>query len=431
MAIAGRLRMWDGVDKLTDRASNPRSHMLRSLRNGMLQVLATLLVVYLVLEGWARLFPPKDTNVWPLVQNPAVGTTFKPNARVVLSNGLDFNVEETSNEAGFLDRPLPALAKPAGVCRVAFIGDSFVEAAQVPIRQKVQVELQRMLDKAKPGLKVETMAFGFSGTGQLNQLGYLEAFVRPRKPDLTVLVFVSNDFANNSALLEAIRVGWHPEHTPRVFARETDKGIELQPIDPDWLGHRLPAAKDERPALHRWLIRVSRFYRWMYSKVSLQHPAIAARLGREPTEGERTAARIEALAKIAPEAAKLLAGWDPRSSPGIDGMFQTSDPLPPAFAQAERFTGFAFDTYNQRAAADGGRILVLGSHELGETLQRRVRGLTEPRGIPFVALSEHIAAKGGKIADAQWRHDAHWSPQGHTWAAEAIAEEMLKRGICG
>ena len=152
------------------------------------QVLGTLLVVYLALEGWARLFPPKDQMVWPLVQDPAVGSRFQANSRVVLSNGLDFRVEERTNEAGFLDRPLPPVARTAGTCRIAFLGDSFVEAAQVPNAQKVQAELERLMKARWPALGVETMAFGFSGTGQLNQLGYLEAYVRPRKPDLIVSI---------------------------------------------------------------------------------------------------------------------------------------------------------------------------------------------------------------------------------------------------
>ena len=405
--------------------------MWRSLRTGLLQVLGTLTVLLLVLEAWARLFPPKDQNVWPLVQNPAVGTTFQPNARVVLTNGLDFHTEERSNEAGFLDRPLPALAKPPGTCRIAFIGDSFIEAAQVPVRQKVQVELQRLLEAAKPGQAVETMAFGFSGTGQLNQLGYLETFVRPRKPDVIVLTFVSNDFANNSALLEAIRVGWHPAHTPRTFAREKDGAIELQPIDPDWLRQRLPTALDERPGLHKWLHRVSRFYRWVYAKMSLQYPTLAARIGREPTDGERTAARIVALSTLAPQHAKLLDGWNPLTSPSIDGMFQTPDPLPAAFAQALRFTGFAFDVYQQRAQADGAKLIVLGSHELSDALENRVAELLKPRDIAYVSLRGYIASKGHKVAEAQWRHDAHWSPKGHTWAAEAIAEQVKSAGFCG
>ncbi len=405
--------------------------MWRTARLVLLQLAGTLVALYLVLEIWARLFPPKDRTIWPLVQNPAVGTTFQPNARVVLTNGLDFHVEERSNEAGFLDRPLPPLAKPPGTCRVAFIGDSFVEAAQVPIRQKVQVELQRLLEAAKPGQPVETMAFGFSGTGQLNQLGYLETFVRPRKPDVVVLVVVSNDLANNSALLEAVRVGWHPSHAPRTFAREAGGAIELQPIDPDWSRHRLPAAADQRPGLHVWLHRVSRFYRWLYAKLTLQYPGVAAWIGREPTEGDRTAARIAALSKLAPEHARLLDGWDPRSMPSIDGMFHEPDPLPPAFAQAMRFTGYAFDLYKQRTAADGAQLVVMGTHELAPALEKRVAALLEARAIPFVSLRQFITAKGRQPTEAQWRHDGHWSPQGHAWAAEALAQEFSRRGYCG
>jgi len=405
--------------------------MWRSIRLALLQVLGTLVVLLLAFEVWARLFPPKDEIVWPLVQNPAVGTTFKPNSRVLLTNGLDFHVEEMSNEAGFLDRPLPALEKPPGTCRIAFIGDSFVEAAQVPIRQKVQVELQRLLEAATPGRKVETMAFGFSGTGQLNQLGYLETFVRPRRPDVIVLVFVSNDFANNSALLEAIRVGWHPAHAPRTFAREKDGSIELQPIDPDWLSHRLPAARDERPWLHQRLHRISRFYRWMYAKLSLQHPAIAHWMGREPTDADRTSARIASLAKLAPEHARLLDGWNPHTSPGLDAMFSEPDPLPPAFDQAQRFTGFAFDVYKGRAADDRASLIVFGSHSLNDRLEQRLRSLLGPREIPYVSQRDFIAAAGGRVEDAQWRHDGHWSPRGHTWAAEALAKEIGKRGSCG
>ena len=398
----------------------------------LIQVLGTVLVLYLVLEAWARLFPPKDQMVWPLMQNPAVGSTFQPNARVVLSNGLDFRVEERTNEAGFLDRPLPPIARRPGSCRIALIGDSFVEAAQVQISQKAQVELERLMRARWPELPVETLAVGFSGTGQLNQLGYLEATVRPRKPDLIALVFVSNDFANNSSLIEAIRVGWHPAHTPRIFARETASGtLELQPIEPDWSSYKLPAAEDQRPWLHARLHRASRFYRWLYAKLTLQYPALASRIGQEPTEADRTAARIAAIGRLDPAFGRLLAGWDAKTSPGIDRMFDEPDPLPPAFEQALRFTGFAFDTYKARAAADGAKLVVLATHEVRGKAEERLRTLLGDRQIPLVRLTEHIGRRGGSPSDAHFRHDGHWTPQGHTWAAEALVEHIASHHVCG
>ena len=409
-----------------------RASSMGTTRLVLLQVLATVFLVIALLEGWSWLFPPKDKVVWPVVQDAAVGSKFRANARVLWTNGLDVRVEARTNEAGFLDRPLPPIERRPGTCRIAIIGDSFVEAAQVPVGQKIQVEIERLMKDARPELGVETMAFGFSGTGQLNQLGYLEAYVRPRKPDLIVLVFVSNDFANNSALLEAIRVGRHPAHTSRIFARETASGgIELQPIDPDWSNYRLPVAGDERPWLHARLSKSSRFYRWLYAKLTLQYPGIARWMGREPSEADFTAARVATIAGLDPQYARLFAGWDYRTSPNIDLMFAEPDPLPQVFEQALRFTGFAFDTFKARAAADGARLAVLATHEVQGVRAERLRKLLAERDIPLISLPEHIARRGGKIEDAHWRHDGHWSPQGHTWAAEAVVEHVSKTSPCG
>lgn len=106
-----------------------------------IQLVAVLALLGALLEIWARWTLPPDRFVWLTAQVPGVGTLLQPNARVVATNGLDFTVEARSNEVGFLDRPLPPLVKPPGICRVAILGDSFVEAAQVPIDDKVQVRL--------------------------------------------------------------------------------------------------------------------------------------------------------------------------------------------------------------------------------------------------------------------------------------------------
>jgi hypothetical protein len=111
-------------------------------------------------------------------------------------------------------------------------------------------------------------------------------------------------------------------------------------------------------------------------------------------------------------------------------MFEEPDPLPPAFQQALRFTSFGFEQYVKRAAQDGARLLVLGSHELSDRQESRLKSILSERGITYVSLKAHIAATGQPIAAAQWRHDAHWSPKGHVWAAESIATEIGKQGLC-
>lgn len=391
------------------------------------QLVAVLVLLCALLEVWARWLLPADRFVWPTAQVPGVGALFQPDSRVVATNGLDFTVEARSNEAGFLDRPLPPVAKPPGTCRIAILGDSFVEAAQVPIDDKVQVRLEAML-KAK-GREVETMAFGFSGTGQLNQLGYYDTWAAPRRPDVIVAVFVSNDFMNNSPFLDALTTGMHPRHGPRVSARiEADGRAVLLPTDSDWARHRLPRPSDTRPWLHKWLTGKSRFYRWLYAKLALQWPAAAQVLGREPTASDQIETRLAALGTIDPARTAGLGDWRPRAA--IVGRFAEADPLPPTFAEAVRLTGFAFDQLAGRAKATDARLVVLATHEVEGRLEERLRALLEPRGIPYLGQRAHIAARGGRISDAHWRHDGHWSRQGHLWAAEMLVDWIEANGAC-
>ena len=72
---------------------------LSGWRLALLQVLATALLVISLLEGWSWLSPPKDKVVWPVEQDAAVGSRFRANAHVLWTNGLDFRVEERTNEA--------------------------------------------------------------------------------------------------------------------------------------------------------------------------------------------------------------------------------------------------------------------------------------------------------------------------------------------
>ena len=88
------------------------------------------------------------------------------------------------------------------------------QALEVPIREKLQTLLRKGLERQFPLKKFDTIALGFSGTGQSAQLPYYERNRKDFKPDIVVLVFVLNDFANNSAVLEGLRQGWHRDHSP-------------------------------------------------------------------------------------------------------------------------------------------------------------------------------------------------------------------------
>lgn len=96
-------------------------------------------------------------------------------------------------------------AKPAGVYRIAVLGDSFTEAQQVNYKQSFCAVIQRRLGQcpAMNGRKVQVMDFGVDGYGTAQEYLTLKHYVWKFSPDAVVLaIFTGNDIRNNSVALE-------------------------------------------------------------------------------------------------------------------------------------------------------------------------------------------------------------------------------------
>ena len=181
-----------------------------------------------VAEVWLRVTTPFMHSIVPWYFHPKAGLILKPNAEIRWTNGLDFWTISRTNSLGFLDREPPAPECAAASCHVTMIGDSFVEAREVPIADKFHVRLEDLASRHLPRLSIITSAFGRRGTGQINQLAYYDEFARHLHPSLVVLVFVRNDFSDNSPILTALRLGIDPEHS--TF-RDSVKGGRRHPVD--------------------------------------------------------------------------------------------------------------------------------------------------------------------------------------------------------
>ena len=99
--------------------------------------------------------------------------------------------------------------KPAGTFRVAVLGDSFVEAFQVPYEQSLCAVLERELARCPSlaGRSVEVMNFGVSGYGTAQELLMLRHYVWDYEPDVVLLAFFAgNDLRNNARDLEPYQV---------------------------------------------------------------------------------------------------------------------------------------------------------------------------------------------------------------------------------
>ena len=208
---------------------------LRLIGWNTLLLVAGLALIGLAGETWLRSTAPFRKAPSPQVFVPGVGLLRPPDTEIRWTNELDYWTVSRTNRLGFLDREPPSPERAAGSCHVDVIGDSFVEAKQVPIPEKFHVRLEEMAARELPALDVTTSAFGRGGTGQINQLAFYDAYVRPLRPKLVVLVFVPNDFIDNLPFWMASRRGLDPEHLPYVSAaRAEDGSLRLCPPDPDY-----------------------------------------------------------------------------------------------------------------------------------------------------------------------------------------------------
>jgi len=96
-------------------------------------------------------------------------------------------------------------AKPSGVYRIAVLGDSYIEAPQVAVADRVTEQLEAELNRRAvlAPLQVEVLNFGFSAYGTMQELQVLKHDVWQFHPDLVILAFLTgNDVQNNCRELQ-------------------------------------------------------------------------------------------------------------------------------------------------------------------------------------------------------------------------------------
>ncbi len=353
-------------------------------------------LIFIDWEAWFHMRVPFTEVRWPTRFVPGVGLLNEPGAEVRRTNHSEFWVAQRVNRWGFLDREPLTPAQAARTCHIAFIGDSFVEAGQVPVADKFHVRLEELAARALPRLNISTSAYGRSATGQVNQLPFYTEYARSLRPKLVVLVFVRNDFIDNHVLLAGITGGWDPGKPRHVVADKTAAGaITLRPPDPAW----------RKMSMADLLAQYPRYQ-------SVLDPYLS-------------------------EASESLSVWD--------GLTLRSkwlkDPTLPLFGEAVEFTAFALDEFQRRVADAGASLWLLlaaGGHfqyrlgDASDPLRVIVEDLAEARGIPVVSQYDYIVRQGRRVADGSFPRNGHWNPTGHQWAAEALLERLRQRPeVCG
>jgi hypothetical protein len=290
------------------------------------------------------------------------------------------------------DRPY---AKPAGVKRIALVGDSMVAAVATAEERTLAVRLERLLAASRPESRWEVLNAGVSSSSTGSELALYRAVLERYAPDLVLLVFwVGNDLADNSYELT---------RAPRLYF-ELDAAGRLR---------QLPFAA--RPfVVGEWLDRWSRFYVWQKTALRQARAVLhAASGGLEPVE------------------------------------LVFAEPEPPPVARAWAVTGALLQAFRDEAAARGAAFALVVApaapqvyDDLWQELARRgaqqqtplarehpdlrLLELSRRGGIPFLSLLSGFrgAAPGGDSTRAAeqlyYEGRFHWNDRGNELAAAAI-----------
>ena len=311
---------------------------------------------------------------------------------------VDFANLVELNQFGFHDRDY-VLERPAAMTyRVMVLGDSYVAAFEVPIRQTFHKRIEARLGVEDPlgHGSYQVIAFGQGASAQEAELGWLREFGPRYRPDLVLLVF----FCGNDVM----------ENSPVLFDRAHDF-----------------ASRYLREVVPR--------------KVALFETLLVARPSRLNGLLAETVTTLygQNLHRFHPElsAAEL-------TSPEL-GVYQR--PLTPEWQDAFERTAALLDQIRVETRALGARFALAslsGPQAIGDLGLKRLWTAADPaldytqpdrwvaewasrRDVPYVALGPRLAALGrGRVF---WHHDAHLNPKGHEVVAGRLYEFLVRLAL--
>ena len=407
------------------------NRVLRIVGWNLIIILAGLLLTAASVEACIRLRSPfleQGPILFHFVRG--VGYQMYPDIELRFTNNMDFWTVQRTNSLGFLDRELVDPARAAESCHITVIGDSFIEGREVPISDKLQVRLEELAAREAPHLDITTSAFGIQRTGQVNQLSLYDGYARHLGPDMAVLLFTANDLRDNSTFASALIRSLDPYHMPRVHAARTlDGSFYLGMPNLDFASYMLRglgenSAHDQPSIIAQTARRLrslvadnSYLARWMEHKIENLR-------GSEQLDPDFIA-RAEFVMNL-PEYAFMSEGWVPDTATKMWSMLE-SELTSPISLEAWESTEFGLQQFKRRADHDGVAMMILAVYDLGgkgDPLFDRLSTMAESLDIPVVSQHDYIVSQGGRIEDARFIEDYHWSPMGHRWAAQAVWEHI-------
>jgi lysophospholipase L1-like esterase len=177
-----------------------RASVLRRMIGPLALAAGSVLLTLGVLEVGLRLTTPSHPRLPDPGRVPAgtlelstVMQLARPNARGVLPGGVPYR----ANASGFRG-PDYARPKPAGVFRIAMIGDSVTMGAGVAEEDAYPARVERALNESSGSVTYEVLNLGMAGLNATNVVERMERIGVPYDPDLIVYGYTLNDIEGPS-----------------------------------------------------------------------------------------------------------------------------------------------------------------------------------------------------------------------------------------
>jgi hypothetical protein len=309
--------------------------------------------------------------------------------------------------------PEVALKPPPGTFRIALLGDSYIEAFEVPFEKTVGEVLEARLSALR-GSPVEVLNFGMGGYGTTQQLLTLQHEVWKYSPDLVLLaVTTGNDISDNYRPLKG--ADYVPYH---VF-----RGSELV-LDSSFLqskGYR------SRAVSTRQLLKVVQYSRLAQLLNRVRHAGRKSERQQENAggvAGDEVGIRDEV--QLPPTTPDWQEAW--RVTEGVLGLMRDEC--------RRKDTPFAIVTLTRGIQVTPLRerkeefLRQLGAKDLYYP-ERRLAGFGNREGIPVLNLAAAMAEQAEeRQVYFHAFHDSlgigHWNEAGHLAAAALIAPWLAR-----
>jgi hypothetical protein len=305
----------------------------------------------------------------------------------------DYSVPIHTNALGFRDREHEQ-AKPAGVVRIALLGDSLVEALQVPLDQTAGALLEARLNAAPDqSARYEVLNFGISNYGVGQCLLVWETYASRFAPDYVFILVGAFHFDRTVMRYELGR--FHHDSTTLLWIRPTFR-LEIGALI------REPAADyDQFVAAQRALI-----------------------------DGELEGARSRRReTSVVAHLIKQLRG----ARPPAPGSAAARGPGPGVSASGQALIDVnlrIIDELRAQVAAGGGRLVVVDACAFfggrPPVCQDLARFCTE-RDVGYVALSPRLRAANAAGRATRWADDGHFNETGNEVFAESMYDWLREQ----